>query len=137
MKLSHCSKTLNIEDWSSKIASWLLSVPLPLCYRYAIPLFTSCLAQNKITPSFSNWIPKTCLLFLQNLLRRCCWLSSPWVRAVIAMQYRCFWNVQRKIISCPPFLFGYPKTCFTIKMSRETSFLSGLLSDCQVLWGQL
>ena len=74
-------------SWSSKIASLLLSVLLPLCCCYAIPSFPSFLTWNKPAPSFS----------ILDTLRL---------------------------------------VCLTIKMLQETSFLSGLLSDCQVLWGE-
>ena len=112
MKLSCCSATLNIDDQSSKIASLLLSVLLPRYYRYAILLFTSCLAQNKLAPSFSNWTPKACLLFVQNLSQRCCWLSRPWgeqlsLRDTVVSE---LFDVKKN--SYPPFPVWIPQDLF-------------------------
>ena len=85
MKLSRRSAALNIDDRSSKIASLLLSVLLPLCYRNAIPPFTSCSTQNKLASSFFLFgYPKTCLMIKMLLVVK----SSG--GDVITMQYRCF-----------------------------------------------
>ena len=90
MKLSRCSATLNIDDWSSKIASLLLSVLLLLCYRNVIPSFTSCLAQNKLAPSFFQLDPQDLFVICTQPVAKMLLVVKSSRGAVVAMQYCCF-----------------------------------------------
>ena len=135
MELSRCSATLNIDDWSSKIASLLLSVLLPLCYRNTIPSFTSCLTQNKIAPSFFQLDPQDLFVIWTKPVAKMLLIVKS-----LGEQLSLRDTVVSKLFDVKQthtllFLFGYPKTSLTIKMLWESSFLSGSLSDCHVLVG--